>query len=153
MPRMTEADRIAVMNAIAAREGSAGQISKAYGVPVPVLRKLVDENKEELARLRQNLLASEREEDDDPASVSVADLSSLWITDKTERIRRFQAITELLYKEAKKDPTDSTVLRELRSYMAAVANELGQLLHRGSGEAGSDSLSVDIQGVNMDDMR
>ncbi len=48
----------------------------------------------------------------------------------------------------------STAVRELRSYMQLAANELGQLLHRGAGDAGDGSyLSVDINGVNMENLR
>jgi hypothetical protein len=153
MVRLSEADHIALMNAIASREGTASQISKWYAVPIEQLRKFVRKHEKELTRLREELEANEREYQRDSGIVSVAELDNLWISKKIERLQRLQNIADVLYEEAKRNPSDSTALREFRSYCAAVANELGQLLHRGAGESGSDALNVDIQGVDMDKLK
>jgi len=153
MVKLSAADRLTLLNAIAGREGTASQISKWYGIPIPALRQFVKANKEDLERIRDELEANERDEITKTGDIQVADLDSMWITQKPARIMRIQNIADLLYEEAKRDPTDTTVLRELRSYLALVANELGQLLHRGAGESGTDSMSVDIQGVDMEKLR
>ena len=153
MVKLSTADRITLLNAIASREGTASQISKWYGIPVPDLKAFVKANKDELERIREELLANEADETTDPGTVSVADLDKMWITQKPARIARLQHIAELLFEEAKRDPTDSTILRELRSYLQLVANELGQLLHRGAGDSGSDALNVEIFGVDMEKLR
>jgi hypothetical protein len=153
MVKLSAADRLTLLNAIAGREGTASQISKWYGISVPKLKEFVEANREDLERIREELEANEREEVQDNSDINVADLDKLWITQKPARIARIQNIADLLYEEAKRDPTDSTVLRELRSYMALVANELGQLLHRGAGESGTDAMNVDIQGVDLEKLR
>jgi len=153
MVKLSAADRLTLLNAIAGREGTASQISKWYGISVPKLKAFVEANREDLERIREELEANERDEVQDNSDINVADLDKLWITQKPARIARIQNIADLLYEEAKRDPTDSTVLRELRSYMALVANELGQLLHRGAGESGTDAMNVDIQGVDLEKLR
>lgn len=145
---MTEADRLELINAIALREGTIKQLRAWYGMSTKELRAFLEEYKEEIIQTRWKL--EEREaESEDPAF----ELSDLWISNKLERLARYQSIADKLYIQASEGGTDATTLRELRFYMTAAANELGQLLHRGSGETTSDSLSVDIQGVNMDDLR
>lgn len=152
MEEMTPADRQALINALASREGTARQIASWYGTTVAVLKRFVKENHEELERTRAEFDAAETD-DDKSDVVTPADLDGLWISKKLERLTRLQNIADKLYEEVIANPTDSTTLREFRSYTAAVANELGQLLHRGAGESGSDSLSVDIPGVDLESMR
>lgn len=136
-----------LIHAIASKEGNALYISQKFDLAVDWLKKFVEENKEELAQVRETL----SKEDTEP---SPAQLGELWISNKTERLQRYQAIADEMYKELMLDPTDSTMLREFRSYLAAVANELGQLLHRGTGEVNpDDTLGVDIMGVDLDKLR
>lgn len=153
MVKLPEATRIALLNAIAAKEGTASQISQWYGVSVPNLKAFVKANREELERTRDILEAAEKEQHENSNIVSVNELDALWISKKVDRLQRYQNVADMLYKELGKDPTDSTALREFRSYLVAAANELGQLLHRGAGESGTDALNVDIQGVDMDKLR
>jgi hypothetical protein len=153
MEEMTSADRIALVNAIAGREGTASQIALWYDTSVEWLRSFVEDNREELEETRLRILEAESEVEQSSDTITPVQLDDLWITKKFDRLKRLQKIADLLYEEAQHDPTDSTVLRELRSYLVAAANELGQLLHRGSGESGTDSLSVDIQGVDLDNLR
>lgn len=141
--------RKALVFALVTKQGNARELSERFSRSVDWLRKFVEDNKQELEEARR---AYELSQDTD--DVTPQQLSELWITKKFERLQRYEEIANLLYEEAKKDPTDSTVLRELRSYLAAVANELGQLLHRGAGDAATgDTLSVDIQGVDLDSLR
>jgi hypothetical protein len=136
-----------LINAIASKEGNARYIASKYGYTVPWLRNFVEENKEELEQARQAMSIM-----DEPTPTELGDL---WISSKSERLRRYQAVADKLYLHlTEEDSTDSTVLREFRSYLAAVANELGQLLHRGSGEINpDDTLSVEFVGVDLDKLR
>lgn len=85
--------------------------------------------------------------------VSPEDLDILWISKKTERLKRYQIIADLLFAMAQAGSTDATVLRELRSFMRYAAEELGQLLHRGSGEMSENStVNYTLPGVSMEDL-
>lgn len=138
-------DRQVLMNAIAAREGTAEELSEAYGLSIEELRAFTEDNLELITKL-----ADELDEDEEGASVA-----SLWIANKDERLRRYQDIAEALYESAMDDGAhDATVLREFRAYLTAAANELGQLMHRGAGEMQEgDTFSVDIVGVDPDKFR
>lgn len=155
MDDLTDADRQSLINAIAYREGTAKQIAQWFATTVTELRSFVSEYKEEIEQVRQVALASEKESEDgiNEGTVTPTQLSDLWIANKFERLQRYQEVTDKLYKEFTQGSRDAAVMRELRFYLQAVANELGQLLHRGSGESGSDSLSVDIQGVELDNLK
>lgn len=160
MDDLTPADHIALINAIANREGTARQIALWYGTTVPKLRKFVEDNKGELEQARLKIKSEEgeeREEERQDNLVTPNELDELWITKKAERLGKYQEIANGLYYDLKAGNLAgteyATALRELRSYMAAVANELGQLLHRGAGDSGTDTLSVDIQGIDMDNLR
>lgn len=149
---MTETDRVALINAIATREGNARQLANRFGTTVDDLRLFVTHNREAITLAKEALVTDEEE---DSRDVSPMQLAELWITNKYDRLERYQAVADHLCRLALIDGVyDPVVLRELRSYMMAAANELGQLLHRGSGEGNSgDSLSIDIGGVDMDTMR
>lgn len=85
--------------------------------------------------------------------VSPADLAELWISKKTERLKRYQIIADLLFTMAAAGSTDATVLRELRSFMRYAAEELGQLLHRGSGDMPENStVNYTLPGVDMENL-
>lgn len=142
MSELTPTDQQALINAIALREGTAKQLSRRFGLTIDELKAFLGEHREEVEEV------SEQEKE----------VSDLWITNKNERLLRLQTIADKLYQECTEANYVSaseyaTVLREFRSYCAAVANELGQLLHRGAGDAGTDSLTVDFQGVELEDLR
>lgn len=147
MRKFTPVERKALINAIAAREGTTKQLAQQWGLSVADLRTFVAESQEDLEIAREQYLKMEEQRE----------VSELWISVKNERLRRYQAIAEDLYKEIKEAHLSgseyATALREFRSYLAAVANELGQLLHRGAGDAGTDSLSVDFQGIDVEGLR
>jgi hypothetical protein len=148
-------DRRQMINDIINRSGTANDISKWYGVPVEELRKFVIDNRERLTLMANSVESIDETDEprDESDTLTPSQLSDLWITNKFQRLYRLQKISEVLYEQAQ-DNCDSVTVREFRSYLILAANELGQLLHRGSGEsAGDDVLSVDIQGVDMESMR
>jgi hypothetical protein len=94
----------------------------------------------------------------DSGTVLPADLSELWIGNKTERLRRLQEIAEISYRDIMHGDLAgaelATATREFRSYLMLAANELGQLLNRGAGDSGEGTyLSVELNGVNTDDLK
>lgn len=147
MSEFTPVERKALINAIAAREGTARELAEQWGLSVSELKAFFEENKDDVERARERYIESEEQRE----------VEELWISSKNERLRRYQSIANDLYKEIKDAKLSgseyATALREFRSYLAAVANELGQLLHRGAGDAGTDSLTVDFQGVDLDNIR
>jgi len=93
-----------------------------------------------------------------PNIIEPRDLADLWIGNKTARLQRYELIADYLFELIQSNRlagTDlSTALREFRSYAIAAANELGQLLHRGSGDSGmGDTMSVDIVGIDAESLR
>lgn len=142
MSELTPTDELALINAIALREGTAKQLSRRFGLTIDELGAFLEKHREAIEEISNEA----REE------------ANLWIRSKSERLTRLQSIADKLYDEIMEGRFDSAsaegnALREFRSYLAAVANELGQLLHRGAGDAGSDSLTVDFQGVHVEDLR
>lgn len=131
MLSLTRREQKALLNAIANREASAKSLAKEYGCTVSELREFVEDNEEAINRIR------DKEANQD---------GELWIVDKTERIRRYQEVVDELLEIG----LDSTTLREIRSYMRYVAEELGQL-KVGSAEDGA-SVSYTFTGVDMDDL-
>lgn len=111
------------------------------------LREFVDENRGaiEQARVYYEISGGESVgEDGEPL---------LWITKKDERLRRYQQVANMLFIAAL-TTYDSTVLREFRSYLYMVAQELGQLQHRGAaGMSDGTTATYSIEGVDMDALR
>lgn len=154
MERMTVSQRHALIHSIAKREGTARELAQWYGTTPEELRDFVEANRPAIQAEAQRL-----EEPPPAADLSPTDLDGLWITKKFERLKRLQEVADDSYNQL----TDSagmlpaeyaTAMREFRSYLMLAANELGQLLHRGSGDSGTgDTLSVDIQGIDMENLR
>lgn len=153
-PRMIDLDpqtRIALIEDVALRKGTAQELSEKYGISVDELRAWAHENKM-LLKLAARKFKEETDKLND--TITPTQLNELWLAKKFDRILRYQIIADELYDQIMQGSTDPTVLREFRSYCLAAANELGQLLHRGSGEAGDGTtVSYDIKGVNMDAMK
>lgn len=151
---MTPADRRALINAIALREGTAKELANRFKRSVAWLKEFAARNHGEIELVAQRG-SQGTEEATEPTPTQ---LDELWITKKFERLRRLQDLAEEQYRDVATGNLEgaelSTALREFRSYLALAANELGQLLHRGSGDSSSsDILSVDIQGVDMEALR
>lgn len=134
---------------IAARNGKASELAKRYNLTVDELRAFVEENRESLQLARDAL------ENTDPALVTPTQLSELWITNKFDRLLRYQQISDWLFELIRHGVRDDAViLREFRAYLRSAAEELGQLLHRGSGDAGTgDMATYTIEGVDMNALK
>ena len=135
-----------LMQELAAREGTARQLADRWNCTTAELREFVDNNREELERIRQQLATEQSAH-----TVTPTQLDELWITSKFQRLMRIQQVAEKLQRHA---AVDNMAAREFRSYLTLAANELGQLLHRGAGEsAEGDTLRVDISGVDLETLR
>lgn len=140
----------ALIRAIATREGKASELATRFAITVPELRQFVQDNLEHIEAYAES--------PSDSGTVLPADLDELWIGNKTERLRRLQEIAEISYRDIMHGDLAgaelATATREFRSYLMLAANELGQLLNRGAGDSGEGTfLSVEMNGVNMDDLK
>lgn len=143
--------KVQLIEDVALRRGTAQELSEKYAIPVEDLREWAKENK---LLLKLAVKAFEEEQEKLNETVTPTQLNELWLAKKFDRILRYQIIADKLYEEIMEGSQDPTVLREFRSYCLAAANELGQLLHRGSGEAGDGAtVNYKIEGVNMDAMK
>lgn len=154
MRGMTTADRLALINAIALREGTARQLSKRFNLPVADLRDFLEANRAAIEQASSAHLYS-ASEPENGAMPTPKQLDDLWLTNKFERLKRIQFLADGMYDSIVSGAYygDATLMREYRSYLMLAANELGQLLHRGAGDSGGDTLSVDIQGIDMENLR
>lgn len=140
-----------LIRAIALREGTARQLAERFGITTQGLRRFAEKYMHEIENWE--------DPEEDPSGVTPQQLEDLWIANKYERLKRMQEVAEvtaeLIQFGRQLAPAElATAIREYRSYMMLAANELGQLLHRGSGDSGQgDTLSVSIEGVDMDTMR
>lgn len=144
--------------AIALRLCTGRQLAALFHTTVADLRVFVADNQERITKARERFENPEADNGKALSSIEPGQLSDLWITNKYERLRQIQYGAEKMkdYIEAGGlAPTEfATAVRELRAYMTAAASELGQLLNRGAGDQGDGSyLSVDIQGVDMENLR
>lgn len=161
MAEMSDAERQELVIAIASREGTARELAERFGYTTKELRAFVDENKKAILYARISLEDQEEEATEEDLSalergdvITPAQLDELWISKKIARLTRYETIANKLYADAMTSSPDSTVLRELRAYMNAAAQELGQLLHRGAGDSGTgDKLTVHMVGVDPDSFR
>jgi transposase-like protein len=139
----------AMIRAIARREGTVRELAHRFGIALDQLRKFAADHMEEIKEYAQQQTTGEP---------TPEDLDSLWITNKTQRLRRLQEIAEISYRDITAGDLVgaelATATREFRSYLMLAANELGQLLHRGAGDSGEGNyLSVEMNGVNMDELK
>lgn len=157
MMELTDADRVQLINDVASRAGTADEIAKWYATTVDELRVFVEANRGDIERTRE-LIESSKSDDLTNPDVTPRELDELWISKKAERLTRYELVANRLYGRIMGEGLEgtdlATALREFRSYLVAAANELGQLLHRGSGEsADGDVLSVDFPGVDLGNLK
>lgn len=152
MIELTDVDTALLINDIASRAGKAKELAGWYGATVDELREFANVNIDKIK------IAKDAYDQAHTAPVVVSDqitptqLDDLWITNKFERLKRLQELAESMFPVAMTG--DNTSLREFRSYLILAANELGQLLHRGAGDSGTgDTLSVDIQGIDLENLK
>ena len=154
-------DREMLLDALARRAGTGAELAQQYDCSLEALRAFVAVNHGELTTRRAEALSEAHSgPDDEPDVVTPTQLDQLWLSNKFERLKRYQAVADMLYKSmgSKQYPLSgsdlSTAAREFRSYAMLAANELGQLLHRGAGDTGDgDTLALDINGVNVSDLK
>lgn len=149
---MDEETTQSLITAIAKRDLTARQLAQRYNVSTHALRRFVADNRGTIEATHEALQTPVH-------IVTPMQLEDLWITNKFERLKRLQSVAEETYEaiinSSNISPAEfSTVVREFRSYLMLAANELGQLLHRGSGDsADGEILNVRIDGVDMDQLR
>lgn len=114
------------------------------------IKQFVNKHRKELETARAAIEQTRAEIDENADDERAAPL--LWIRNQTNRLHIYQTMVEMLYAAAR-ITFDSTVLRELRSYMFYAAQELGQLQHRGSATGGGDTASYELVGVDMEALR
>lgn len=136
---------------IASREYPTSELCKLWKCSKEELQDFVASNRLTIELARQEM----EDESTEDTVVTPKQLDDLWITKKFDRLRRLQEVADLAYGAIKKGSYgDSTLLREFRSYLTLAANELGQLLHRGSGEAADgDTVMYEFKGIDLDNLR
>ena len=143
MIHLTEEMRDSLVHDIASRQYTIAQLMDDYACTREQLEGFLSSNLATIEKARAehfpDLVA------DDP----------LWIANKNERLQRCQDVADRLYQSLITDGLgDAVALREFRAYLTYAANELGQLLHRGSGDTASgDMLNVEFTGVDTDTLR
>ena len=149
---LTYLEQGVLLRAIAKREGNISQLCLQYGCSKIELREYAALNRETIEELAQP--EPEPESITDSNAMTPTQLDELWITKKFERVKRLQTVADLSYILLLRDAGDSTLLREYRSYLMLVANELGQLLNRGAGDsADAGMVTYAIEGVDMEKLR
>jgi hypothetical protein len=122
---LTEVDRLALVNDIATRAGTASEIAKWYDMSRRDLEAFVEVHYPEIVAA-SNRAAARTPEAETAGTVTPRQLSELWISDKFERLLRYQELAEILYKDCSTGALTgaelATSLREYRSYCTVVAN-------------------------------
>lgn len=146
MERLNEADHIELINDIATRAGTIKELCAWYELTEDELRAFLESNREAIEEVANGGSESEPEPSTEP---SPTELEDLWITNKFERLKRLQELCDIAIETMRTEGADQAMMREARSMMMLASNELGQLLHRGSGEsAGTDTLNVVFDGID-----
>lgn len=153
---MTPYERQSLINDIATRAGTARELAAKHHMDVTDLRSFAETHMPAIEAAKRRLEAPE-ETTEAPDIVTPKQLDDLWITNKFQRLKRLQAVadyTEKMITDGAMTPAElATAVREFRSYLMLAANELGQLLNRGAGDTSTEGLSIDIAGVDMDNLR
>lgn len=138
---------------IASREYPTSKLCELWGCTKEDLKAFVTEHRMTIELARQEMEAQEEESTIDV--VTPSNLDALWITKKVERLYRLETLADKVYAAMMAGSyADSTLLREFRSYLTLAANELGQLLHRGSGEAtDGDTVTYSFSGIDLDALK
>jgi transposase-like protein len=147
---LTEEEEQSLIADVATRAGTTNQLCKWYGVTVSELKAWVAAHRDELEAYSETPERQpQRTTEPDPM-----ELSDLWLTNKFERLKRLQIIADAIMEVIDTGGVDQALVREYRSLLALAANELGQLLHRGSGEGTENTLlEVDMVGIDMESLK
>jgi small-conductance mechanosensitive channel len=145
--KLTEAEHIELIKDIANRAGTVAELCSWYGMSRAQLERFLEDNREAIEE-EANGGAEPAQESTEPTPTQLEDL---WITNKFERLKRLQDIADMAIEYMKTEGADQAMMREARSMMMLASNELGQLLHRGSGDsAGTDTLNVVFDGIDTE---
>lgn len=158
MIELSPADRLTLVNDIASRAGKASEIAKWYGATVAELKAFTEDHRAEIETAKERLAAPVNSKPELLTNPTPKELDELWLTKKTARLNRMEEVADVLYRDIMHGNLAGTELatavREFRSYLQAAANELGQLMHRGAGEANpDDTMSLQFNGVDLDNLR
>ncbi len=140
---------------------TATQIAAAYEYSVEELRDFaaeylhqIEECHFEMTSAAEDIAAAVADVEEELAEpVDEAKLEGYWITSKEKRIARYQDVADGLLRAIANGAWDATTLREARSYMMYVANELGQLPLRGAKTDDGSEVSYMINGVDVEMMK
>lgn len=156
---MGDSERAELIRVIAGRQLNTREVAVLFDTTADDLRTFVSDHRLMIEAEARRIEAAGNGSVKASGEPTPADLASLWITNKTERLERLQVIADEIYDGIRNGTYVSgaeiaMAVREFRSYLTTAANELGQLMHRGSGEAGTgDTLSVDFVGVDPESLR
>jgi hypothetical protein len=162
------AKRQALIRDIAKRALTVKQLAIRYKLDPTDVRDFAQEHLEEIKEENQRQLAEEErkllsqlnritrlaalenltdtEEEEDRKTIS-----SLWVSSKYERLKRYQFVLEHMLLNFSLDPV---LIREIRSYLNDVAEELGQLPNRGTASDNEESVvKYTLEGVNLEDLQ
>lgn len=152
MDPLSAVDRALLINALAFKERTITQLCADYAASRDEIIAFGNSHREHIEQLRMQ--GQDTEPERKSSEPTPTQLDQLWITNKFERLKRLQAVADKLYASIDTLGADAVTVREFRSYLLLVANELGQLLHRGAGDsADADTLRVDITGIDMETLR
>ncbi len=146
--KLTEAEHIELIKDIANRAGTVAELCVWYGMSRRQLEAFLDANREAIEEEASGGVEEPAETSTEPTPTQLEDL---WITNKFERLKRLQDIADMAIDYMRTEGADQAMMREARSMMMLASNELGQLLHRGSGDsAGTDTLNVVFDGIDTE---
>lgn len=137
---------------VIAQGWSPTRVAEYCDVPIREVKAFYKRHKNEIQERRESLHENEEEITESEEGTEEERIDTLWISSKFKRLQRYQKIAEKLYTDAMNGQLDATTLRELRSFMMYVANELGQIPNRGSAASNlaGETASYEIVGVDMD---
>lgn len=147
---LTDEETTRLIEDIATRAGTTLELCEWWDCSKEDLKAFVQSN-----RLTIELARQESDDESTSDSLSPTQLGDLWITQKFERLLRLQTVADWAYAAIEAGSyADATLLREFRSYLTLAANELGQLLHRGAGDASDgDTVAYTFEGIDLDNLR
>lgn len=146
-PMSNNTNRPELIAAIASRQHTARELAAMFDMTTAQLRKFVDQNRPEIEQAHSDMELARAELALGEESEEVPEL--IWIKDKDKRLLIYQSLAERLFIAAR-ITFDSTILRELRSYLYYAAQELGQLQHRGSATGDGTTVTYDFGGLDLE---
>ena len=136
---------------LAGRAGTIDELAAWYECTEDEISVFVEDNRSALTQLRDRMTETKPITEEDNKLPEVTSINELWISSKLSRLQRLQKFADDLYAQG---PYDAVTAREFRAYLMLAANELGQLLHRGSGDdTNSQGMNVSFGLVDMEKLK